>query len=91
MLRGYFDTYTATAQGRNGAFDVMVTFSDTVITDITVGYNMETPGIGSEAPSQISRAIILAQDTEVDVLTGATVTSSALIAAVEDCINQVKA
>jgi len=51
---------------------------------------MERPGIGSEAPSQISRAIILAQDTEVDMLTGATVTSSALIAAVQDCINQAK-
>ena len=81
-------TYTATAAGRNGDFDVTVTFSDTAITAIEIGENSETEEIGTVALEKLPNAILLAQSAEVDAISGATITSSAIIEAVQACILQ---
>lgn len=83
-------TYTATVSARNADMTVEVTFSETAITAINVTGHAETPGIGDAAIEKMTERILAAQSTAVDTLTGATVTSSALLTAVSQCIEQAK-
>ena len=81
-------TYTASATGMNGAVTVEVTFSDSAITDVKVTKQAETPAIASGALEQIPADIVAHQTLAVDTVTGATITSKAILAAVEDCVKQ---
>ena len=81
-------TYTASANGMNGAVTVEVTFSDSAITDVKVTEQAETPAIASGALEQIPADIVAHQSLAVDTVTGATITSKAILAAVEDCVKQ---
>ncbi len=81
-------TYEAVATGRNGEVPVTVEFSDTEIVSITIGENAETQEIGSAAIDLLPERIIEAQSTDIDALTGATLTSMAIFLAVDDCIDQ---
>ena len=81
-------TYTASAKGMNGAVTVEVTFSDSAITDVKVTEQAETPAIASGALEQIPADIVAHQTLAVDTVTGATITSKAILAAVEDCVKQ---
>ena len=68
-----------------------VEVKDGKIATVTVGDNSETEGIGSKAIDQLPEAIVAANGTEgVDALAGATVTSTAIFSAVEDCLSQAK-
>ena len=60
------------------------------IAKIEVLSHNETAGLSDPAFAQIPEAIIAAQSTSVDAVTGATKTSEALIAAVNDALSQVK-
>ncbi len=75
--------YTATAEGMNGNFDVTVTIKDGKITQVDVGENTETAGLGSVAIEQIPGRIVAAQSADVDVYSTATITSKAIIKAVK--------
>lgn len=85
-------TYTATAQGHNGAMTVEVTVGETQITSIKVVDHKETYGIGygsfynpvEKLPSQM----VEQQTVQVDSISAATVTSNAIKAAVRDCLTQ---
>lgn len=79
-------TYTASANGMNGAVEVSVTVDADKITAIEVGEHSETPGISDPAIEQIPAAIVEAGSTEVDGIAGATITSDAIKAAVEDAL-----
>lgn len=81
-------TYTATAQGNNGDVTVEVTFSDSAITDVKVTAHDETPGLSDPAISGVPAAIVEQQSLAVDTVSGATNTSKAILAAVEDCVKQ---
>ena len=81
-------TYTATADGNNGPLTVQVTFSTSAIEQVEVTEQSETESIASEALESIPAAIVEAQSTEVDTVSGATVTSNAILSAVNDCIEQ---
>ena len=72
-------TYEVTAQGHNGDIRLSVTFSDSCITDIKVLEHHETPHIGDIVFEQLIPQIITANGTGVDAITGATVTSRALL------------
>ena len=78
--------YTGEAKGHNDQIVVEVEVMGGKITDITVVSHKETPTISDEAFSKVPAAIIAAQSTEVDTVSGATVTSKALIAAVNDAL-----
>lgn len=80
--------YTATGMGMNGDVAVTVTFSGDAITAITVGDHQETAGISDPAISKIPDNILAQQSTAIDVISGATLTSNALIEAVNDTIRQ---
>jgi fumarate reductase flavoprotein subunit len=81
-------TYTAEAAGHNGPVTVEVTFSDSAIIAVVVKDNVETPNIADAAIDSIPVAIVEYQSIAVDTVAGATFTSRAILAAVEDCIRQ---
>ncbi len=80
--------YTASASGNNGAMTVEVTFADGVIESVKVLEHSETPGLSDPAIERIPSAIVENQSLAVDVVSGATNTSKAILAAVEDCVKQ---
>lgn len=81
-------TYTASAQGNNGPIEVSVTVSDSAMTAIEVTAHTETPGICDRPIADIPAAIVAHQSLAVDVVSGATNTSKAILAAVEDGVKQ---
>ena len=84
--------YTAEGKGIGGKVPVTVTIKDGKISDVTVGDNSETQGIGSKAIEQLPALIVEANGTEgVDAVSGASVTSKAIFTAVEDCLEQASA
>jgi urocanate reductase len=81
-------TYTGQAQGNGGSVPVTVVFSDTAIKSVTVGENKETKGVADPAIAKIPQAIVKGQTLAVDTVSGATITSKAILAAVTDCVTQ---
>ena len=81
-------TYHASAEGKFGPIAVDVTFSETAITGVIVGEHEETAFISDRALQEIPAAIVERQTLDIDSITGATLTSSALVRAVSDCVEQ---
>ena len=85
-------TYTATAKGKIADITVEVTFTENAIADVKVVSHNETLGLGygvSTAPIDMFPSQIVANQTlAVDVVTNATVTGNAILAAVADAVNQ---
>lgn len=84
-------TYTASAYGMNGEVPVTVVVENGAIASVAVGDNSETEGIGSLAIGQLPAAIVEAQDPDVDTVSGATITSNAIIKAVKIALGLEKA
>lgn len=81
-------TYTETAKGKKGSFDVTVIIEDGTIFSVTVGDNKETPDRGGVAIGQLPSQIVEAQSYEVDAVSGATVTSNGIKDAVARCLEK---
>ncbi|NMD38187.1 MAG: flavocytochrome c [Christensenellaceae bacterium] len=79
-------TYVKPAKGFASEFEVTVVIEGGNITSITVGENNETVGIGSAAIEKLPGEIVDAQSIGVEVVSGATVTSEAIKAAVGEAI-----
>lgn len=81
-------------QGIGGDVGVVVTFSETSsgdgkvnfgdIVDIEVIHHNETEGIGDVAFAELKNRIVAAKGTEIDLVSGASITSRAIIEAVND-------
>lgn len=74
-------TYTATAEGRNGPLTLTMTLSDSGITSAEVTAHSETAGIADPALEKLPLSIVDAQSLDVSAVSGATVTSEAILAA----------
>lgn len=83
-------TYTSTAAGFGGDITVSMTFSPDQILEVHVTGDKETEGIGSNAVEGLPGLILEAQSVEVEAVSGATVSSRAIMLAAEDCILQAK-
>ncbi|MGI5092021.1 flavocytochrome c [Treponema socranskii] len=81
-------TYSKTISGHNAPMTVSVTISNGKITDIDYSKNLETIGVGKKALETVAARIIDNQSLAVDVVTGASISSRSLIAAVRDCLVQ---
>ena len=81
-------TYTAVAKGNGGEVPVTMTFSSDAIQKIEVGQNKETPGIGSVAIETLPKTIVDKQSLGVNGVSGASITSKAILAAVAACVKQ---
>ncbi|PKM81932.1 MAG: FMN-binding protein [Firmicutes bacterium HGW-Firmicutes-13] len=85
------DVYEGEAQGFGGPVKVKVTMDEGEIVDIEVVEHGETAGIGDVALEELSGKIIEAQSTEgIDVKSGATFSSEAIINAVNDALSKVE-
>lgn len=80
--------YVGEGQGFGGAMEVTVTIEGGKITAVEPGAHQETAGISDGAFEQLPQAIIDAQSTEVDGVTGCTFSSNGIKAAVQDALNQ---
>ena len=74
-------TGTGTAKGFAGDVTVTVTVTDGVITNVTAVGASETQGIGSVALDKLVEDVLAYQTINVDSVSGATVTSNAIEAA----------
>lgn len=82
-------TYTGEGQGMN-PLKVSVTVKDGKISNVEVTEHDETPGFYEPAVEQIPGAIVDKNSTEVDAVSGATVTSNAIKDAVNNALEQAK-
>lgn len=80
-------THTATVDGHNGPLTVEVTVEDGVITSVEVTEHEETEGLSDPAIEDVPAAIVENNSTDVDTVSGATVTSEAIIEAVNTALN----
>lgn len=81
-------SYAAAGAGKNGDVNVTVTIENGAIASVEVGDHAETAGICEAAIERIPAAIVENQSVAVDTVSGATVTSEAIIDAVKSCIEQ---
>ena len=72
-------TYEAQAQGLFVPVKVQITVSEDEITNILIDTTGETPELGGTAGSMLAKAIMEAQTPHVDAVSGATITSNAII------------
>lgn len=83
------ETYTGTGAGKNGAdsIEVSVTLDDAKkITDVQVTKNGDDAGISDAAINTVPGEIVKANSLDVDAVSGATLTSNGIIAAVENAL-----
>lgn len=81
-------TYTASSQGKFGPVTIQATFSNEAIENIEVTDHEETAFISNRALTELPEAIVENQSLAVDTITGATLSSMAVLAATEDCVRQ---
>lgn len=81
-------TYTETAEGKKGKFDVTVEIVSGKLNSIMIGDNAETPDRGGVAIEQLPGEMVKSQSIEVDAVSGATVTSNAIKDAVARCLER---
>lgn|SRR5690554_3375913 len=84
-------SYTAEAEGHNGAIKLTVTVADGVISDVTVDEHAETDGIYDNAETAVIESVKGETTADgADVASGATVSSEALIEAINKALEQAK-
>ena len=83
-------TYEVTTPGHNGDIRLSVSFCDSCITDIKVLDQRETPHVGDVVFDRLIPQIIQANGLGVDAVTGASVTSRALLDGVMAAAEQAK-
>lgn len=85
-------TYTASAKGMKGDVTVEVEVSENAIVSVSVTDQHETYGIGygleTTPVEAIPTKIVETQGLGVDTITGATITTNAILTAVTDCLTQ---
>lgn len=82
-------TFDGEAQGKLSTIRATVTLDEAgKISDVKVNASGETPELGGVAANALSKAIVENQSTEVDDVSGATVSSQAIKAAVREAIKK---
>ena len=79
-------TYEGSAEGRNGPIKVAVTLSEHAIDSVEIVEQMDTVGICEPALEKMPAAIVESQSLAVDTVTGVTITSTAILEAVEQAL-----
>ena len=82
-------TYSATATGINTVM-VTMTFSEDAITDVVLDVSGETASIGQAAAETLKAALMEKQSADIDAVSGASMTSNAVMEAASKCIQQAK-
>ena len=82
--------YTAEAQGFSSAVKATVTVEDGKITAVAFDVSGETAGFGAAQGEALAEAVLAAQGADFDAISGVTMTSNGIIAAVEDALSEAK-
>ncbi len=80
--------YQAEAEGKGGTLTVQTTFSENAIDSVEVIEHGETRFVSDMALERIPADIVEYQSLGIDTITGATLTSMAILSAVGDCASQ---
>lgn len=83
-------SYKGTGKGMNGEINVTVTVKGSKVSEVKIDANKETVGIADPAIKNIPANIVKANGTEVDVISGATMTSKGIIEAVNNALKTAK-
>ena len=83
-------TYEGTAEGISSTVKVTMTFSDSAVTDVVVDASGETASIGAAAADELRDQLLAAGSTEIDGVSGSTITSEAVMKAAKSCYAQAK-
>ncbi|MCD1147206.1 flavocytochrome c [Peptoniphilus sp. KCTC 25270] len=81
-------TYETETDGYGGPIKVSTTFSENAIDSVEILSHGETDGIGTNAIDQLPEAIVKNQSLGLDTVTGATISSEAILAAVEKAVTE---
>lgn len=82
-------TFIGTGAGHGGDVTVSITVKDGQVTDAKILHEAESPEIGPVAEQQILERFMQEQKTEtIDVVSGATITSNAVLDALEMALNK---
>ena len=81
-------TYTAQVMGHNAPFTVTCTFTQYALSDIDCSGNNETIGVGKYALETLAHEVVKSQSLNVDTVSGASISSYALLGGIEDCAEQ---
>ena len=81
-------TYEGEGQGFGGTVTVKVTVDANAITAVEITAADETPAVGGAAVEELTEQVMNAQSAEIDGVSGATLTSNAVKAAVTDALNK---
>ena len=81
-------TYQATVQAHNGDLSVEVVVDEETIQSVVILDHNESVGIADGAIERIPLMIVESQSLAVDTISGATITSNAIIAAVTEALKQ---
>ena len=82
------EVFTGTAEGYGGELVVEVELIDNRIAAVRVVEHSETDDLADPALEEVPAAIVETQGTDVDVVTGVTVTSEAIMAAAEAALEE---
>ena len=82
--------YEIITKGHNGDMTVVTVFSENAIEEITVKDHIETASIAGAPIEKIPAFIVENQSLKIDAITGATVTSDAIISAVSEAVVNAK-
>jgi uncharacterized protein with FMN-binding domain len=80
--------YAGTAEGVHGEIDLTVTVEKGKIAKIEVTKQNEAAGVSDAAFERVPREIIEKQTTKVDAVSGASLSSKAIMAATEDALSK---
>ena len=80
--------YTGKADGVHGEIDLTVTVAGGKITAVEVTHQSEAPGVSDLALQRVPQEIVAKQSTKVDAVSGASLSSKAIMAAAEDALSK---
>ena len=79
-------TYSATVPGMHGPMTVEVTLAGDKIDKVELVDNVETPGLSDWPASIVTAAIVENQSLDVDVISGVTISSRAILRGAEEAL-----
>ena len=81
--------YSASAQGYKSEVTVMINITGGKVTNVQIDAGDETPEVGGKAAESLARSLPDAGGTAgVDTVSGATMTSNAVLSAMDACLAQ---
>lgn len=81
--------YSASAQGYKSEVTVMINITGGKVTNVQIDAGDETPDVGGKAAESLARSLLDAGGTAgVDTVSGATMTSNAVLSAMDACLAQ---